>query len=740
MDLAAKWRCERCGRPSSRRRCGGRQSGAGWRRRTGAIGRSGGQATSVDGQLIGVLQIGGWAVVGYIGPGAGIALAGSVLAVFWATVAALLALVTWPVRLVWRWVRRGRALRRATFRRVVVIGLDGLEPALVERWIDEGLLPNLARLKREGSYRRLATTFPPLSPVAWSSFSTGTNPGKHNIFDFLVRRQSDYRPEMSSVRIEPARRMVRVGRWQFPLSAARVAGARRSRTFWQVLGEHGVFSAVIRVPISFPPDRFHGVQLSAMCVPDLLGSQGTYYWFVESEGAAAGGNGDRGDVTGRVVRVVRRGDRVVGELTGPPNPLRSDGRPLRVPIEIRGNGDESATLRIGRQRIVVQQNRWSDWVRVEFPAGWGVRVRGICRVLVKRLEPFAMYCSPVQIDPQRPVLPISHPWAYAPYLAHRFGPFATLGLAEDTEALADGVLDDDEFLEQVDQIHGEREQMLLDALSRIGRGVIVCVFDAPDRVQHMFWRWRDGDEAEAPASWQVVRRLYQRMDETVGRVLQRVDERTAVVVMSDHGFKSFRRCVDLNAWLRERGYLALRDGATASSRPYLADVDWSRTQAYAIGLAGIYINQQGREAQGIVRAGDEKRRLVERLCAELRELRDEQTGQRVIQDVVSREAAYRGPYVEHAPDLIVGYREGYRVSWGTAVGRCAERVLFDNERAWCGDHCIHPELVPGVLLSSVKLQADEARIIDLAPTVLEWMGVPVPSYMDGRSLWTAEGS
>ena len=214
--------------------------------------------------------------LGYIGPGAGIALVGSFLAILIAMVSAMVVIATWPIRRLWLAIRGRKALGRAKFKRVVVLGLDGLDPNLTEQFLEQGLLPNLAKLKEDGSYVRLGTTCPPLSPVAWSSFTTGTNPGKHNIFDFISRNAASYQPTMSSVRIREPRRKLKLGRFVIPLSRPEIVSLRKSKPFWTVLGESGIFSAVLRVPITFPPDRFKGVQLAAMCVPDLLGTQGTF--------------------------------------------------------------------------------------------------------------------------------------------------------------------------------------------------------------------------------------------------------------------------------------------------------------------------------------------------------------------------------------------------------------------------------------------------------------------------------
>jgi predicted AlkP superfamily phosphohydrolase/phosphomutase len=682
----------------------------------------------------------GGVLIAYIGPGAGIALVGSFLAVFTAILSALGIILTWPIRRIWRALRGRRALGRAQVRRVVVLGLDGLDPELAEQFLDEGLLPNLARLRAEGSYQRLGTSWPPLSPVAWSSFSTGTNPGRHNIFDFIGRNPKTYGPVISSVRMRSPRRTLRLGRYVVPLSRPEMTALRKSKPFWAVLGEAGIPSAVLRVPITFPPDRFAGLQLSAMCVPDLLGTQGTFAYYTERPVSPEAAAGDAsGDVGGRQIRVERHGSRVTTYLEGPPNAFRADGADLRLPLSIESSGNGAALLKLGRQRVPLVPNEFSPWVRVEFPMAPGIKLRGICRFYLKQLSPcFEMYCTPLQIDPDKPAMPIAHPTVYSTYLARRQGPFATLGLAEDTWSLSEQLMTEDAFLDQAYSIHQERETMFFDALDRVRRGMVVCVFDGPDRIQHMFWRFLDPAHPAlrggANTHPHTIRDMYIRMDALVGQTLSRIDRDTALLVMSDHGFKPFRRGVDLNAWLREQGYLKLKEGATTSGRSYLADVDWQATKAYAVGLAGLYINQSGREGQGTVAAGEETRQLVAEIAARLTGLCDPETDQVAIAEAIPRAQAYSGPYVDAAPDIIVGYNVGYRVAWGSAVGKTSAEVFADNTKAWSGDHCIHPKRVPGVLFSNRKLADIEPNIIDIAPTTLELLGVKKPGYMEGKSL------
>ena len=678
----------------------------------------------------------------YIGPGAGIALAGSIFAIFLAIVVAILSLLTLPIRLLWRAIRGRKYYARARVKRVVVVGLDGLEPTLAEQLMDEGLLPNLKKLKDAGSYKRLGTTWPPLSPVAWSSFTTGSNPGKHNIFDFIDRTPS-YAPTMSSVRLREAkpRKLLGFIPWG---GGTDVVGMRKSKPFWTVLGEHGVFSSILRVPITYPPDKFNGVQLSAMCVPDLRGTLGLFTFYTDQGADADLSDGGEG---GEQVVVEREGDTIRSYLRGPANPASAEHEELRIPFTLTmGGKNADATLTVEGETAPLRVGKFSSFVPVRFNAGVGKKLAGIARFYLKRLGgPFELYCSPIQIDPDRPVLPISHPMVYSSYLARTQGPFYTLGLAEDTGALDRNVLDEDAFLQHCYDIHEEREKMFFDALNKTRRGAVVCVFDGPDRIQHMFWRFHDPEHPAVSnerreAHRHVIREMYQRMDELVGRVMAKVDKNCALFVMSDHGFKTFRRGVDLNAWLRDNGYLKLKDSKQVTEKSWLADIDWEHTRAFALGLAGLFINQKGRESQGIVAEGEETKQLVAELCEKLTGLKDPEHDRLAVREALPRSVTYKGPYTQNAPDILVGYAEGYRVSWDAAVGKASAAVFTDNMKAWSGDHCVHPAIAPGVLFSNTKLRDGDASIIDVGPTALDLFGVPTPRYMDGKSLLCVEAA
>ena len=663
----------------------------------------------------------------YVGPGAGFVLLSSFFAFLTTVIVALLSLLAWPFRKVWRLIRRPR---RGTprLKRLVIIGFDGQDPALTDRYLAAGKLPNFRKLADGGGYSRLRTTFPSVSPVAWSSFSTGTNPARHNIFDFLDRDRRTYLPTLSSTHIGHVDRAIRVGRFRIPLAKPELRLLRKSRPFWSVLGEYGIWSTILRVPISFPPERFYGAQLSAMSVPDLRGTQGTFTLYTTRPAGAAFKEG------GLRIPVVLRDNRFDAVLQGPDNPLVDHAPPLTVPLRAQlDRPGGRAIVEIDGTRLTLQPGRLSDWIAVTFRPAPGIRVAGICRLLLTEMdEHTSIYVTPINLDPDKPAMPISHPPFYATYLAKRIGKFATLGLAEDTWALNEGVIRVEDFLQQAHDINREREAMFFTALDRLRSGTLVCVFDATDRIQHMCWQ-----QVEEGSPGNAVEQLYEHNDAFVGQVMERLGPDDLLIVLSDHGFASFRRGVNVNSWLLKEGYLALEPGTDGTSE-WLRDVDWSRTRAYALGLTGMFLNLEGREGSGIVKRGAEADALKAEIIAKLTGLTDPETGHVAITEAFDTVRLYSGPYLGNAPDVLVGYNAGYRNSWDSATGVVAGPIFQDNTKAWRGDHCIDPRLVPGVLFCSRRIDASDPALIDIAPTALRLFGVEPPAYMEGTPLFNFE--
>jgi predicted AlkP superfamily phosphohydrolase/phosphomutase len=690
-----------------------------------------------------VLALVGWpaAAHAYIGPGAGFAFAGSLLAMLAAIGLALGSILLWPITLVWRWLRVGNPFKHAQAKRVVIVGLDGMDPGLTTKFMRQGRLPNFTKLAEHGVFRPLDTSNPSMSPVAWSSFTTGTDPGDHGIFDFLTRDPCTYAPMLSSTDIKQAKRVLNIGRYVVPLEKPKMKLLQKGTAFWKFLGDRHIFSIIQRVPITFPPVKFRGLLLSGMCVPDLRGSQGTFSFFsTESrEGKAAFTGGEQ-----TVLRPGKDG-RIRSRIVGPDNSMSRNGGRMTLPFTL--------VPRAGGARLEVDDGpgvdltvgQYSEWVTLTFKAGLGVKVSGIVRFNLVSMEPdVRLYMTPIHIDPEKPAMPISHPSVYAVYLAKKLGPYATLGLAEDTWALNERVIDEQAFLDQALTFCDERERMLFDALERVKKGLVTTVFDTTDRVQHMFYRYLDpthpanaGKDTTRHAD--AIGNVYERMDAILGRLLVEAnDPNTVIMVISDHGFTNFRRGVNLNAWLRDHGYLVLKDGK-ATSGDWFEAVDWSRTRAFSLGLTGLFINRRGRETSGIVAEGAEYQALTEEIARKLEQLVDPANATRAIRKVEIADRLFDGPQKYDAPDLLIGYEGGYRNSWECATGAVTPDVFTDNTKSWSGDHCVDPAIVPGVFFCNRAIVTERPHILDLAVSVIRLFGHEPPAQMKGRFLFATPG-
>ena len=668
----------------------------------------------------------------YIGPGAGFVFGGTFLALIAALFSGFVSLFLWPIRMIRRTLSGSRAYKDAKVKRVVFLGLDGFDPKLAERYLEEGKMPNLAKLREQGAYSRLRTTFPCLSPVAWSCFATGGNPAKHNIFGFISRNPKNYTPELSSSKVRPPLRTLKLFGKEIPLGKPEVEMRRKSVPFWKLLGEHDIHSTILRIPITFPPEKFNGHVLSAMCTPDLRGTQGSFSFYSTSYTEPSQSEGLR-------LPLLKRGAGVVGEVWGPPDPGSDKGEHLKLPFSLAKQPDGTYLFEAGGERHVLTPGKYSEWVSMAFSSGMLGSAKGIARLLITGTDPhLELYMTPINIDPASPALPISHPASYAIYLSKLMGSYSTLGLAEDTWAMNERVLDEDAFLDQAYLNHQERETMFFNALEKTPKGVVACVFDASDRIQHMFYRTfipdHPGNKGRDVETYKdVIEKMYIKMDGLVGRAMEKIKKDDLFFVLSDHGFESFVRGVNLNAWLREEGYLVLKDDRKVSG-DYFEHVDWSKTRAYTVGMGGIYLNRKGREARGIVKPGKEAEALKKELKEKLEGYMDQERGEMAIQKVGISSNIYKGPYLGAGPDLLIGYCRGYRASWAAATGGIEETIFQDNDKAWGGDHCIDPDLVPGVIFANRKIEVEDPGIEDLAPTTMSMFGLKPPKHMEGRAI------
>ncbi|MGD9724420.1 MAG: alkaline phosphatase family protein [Pirellulales bacterium] len=647
--------------------------------------------------------------------------------------------------------------------RVFLIAFDGLDPRVVQKLLDAGRLPNFARLAKSGTFTKLATSTPPHTPVAFSSIISGADPGVHQVFDFIHR---DPQPGNAALPIEPYfstarvmlpehQRALSLGSWQLPLSSGQPLLLRRGRAFWDELVAHGVDTTVYFVPSNYPPLAPAGPgqfrSISGMGTPDLLGGYGEFTLFTPDaprQGRQVGG--------GRFAFLSMLGNRGRAELIGPANYLRKpsaagDVPPLTVTLDVvRDPSAPVAKIRMGSATLLLNEGEWSDWIPLVFEthlpgsavvaaAGAPTSIGGTVRLFLKQVHPkFELYVSPINIDPLAPANPISVPPEFARELAEKHGRFHTVGIPEDTKALSHGALSEAQFLAQTQRVLAERAEQFRAALAEFEQGCLFFYFGDTDLVQHMFWRDRDPehpgrDKGQAAEFAGVVDDVYTQADGLVGELLAKARDDDTILVFSDHGFTTFRRGFNLNSWLAERGYIGFRGGYRPSDAEMFAGVDWSATRAYGLGLNGLYLNEAGRERFGIVKDAA-RRSLLAELRDELLAVRDG-NGAAAIERVDLAEDLYPGADPKIAPDLFIGYADGYRGSWGTVLGALPQSQFEDNLDRWSGDHSIAANLVPGSLFCNRPVLAEQPSISDLAPTVLAAFGIARPAHMTGRALF-----
>jgi predicted AlkP superfamily phosphohydrolase/phosphomutase len=653
--------------------------------------------------------------------------------------------------------------------KLVILGFDGMDLRLVQKWMDEGKLPNMQKLAKRGSgVRPLTTTHSPESPTAWASFATGVNAGKHNIYDFLVRDTSSYLPDLGMVTREPPRFLLNY----IPISRPKITSIRGGTSFWVTAGNAGVRSSLLTVPVTYPPEDVpNGEMLSGLPLPDIRGTMGTFYYFGTDLSRYEEGNTEFGGI---LKRLVFDGDVAQTELVGPPNPIvrqqlraaranqsRSEAdkmtiaalearEDVRVPLTVHWNrAAKSATVTLGDSTIHLAEHQWSKWINLDFSINLLVRVHGMAQVYLIGAGPeLQLYVSPVNWRPDNPPAPMSAPASFAADIYERLGPYRTLGWAEATWPLNEDRIDEKTFMDDLYRAFDDRAQVILQRIDAKQWDLLVGVIESTDRVQHMMWRLIDPahpmyDKTLAAKFGNSIERIYRKCDEFVGEVVSRVDPATPIMIVSDHGFHSFRQSVNLNTWLVQEGFMAIQGQQPGEKTlkdlfgggTFWENVDWTRTKAYAMGLGQIYVNLQGREGHGIVAPADSKT-VQDALAARLLTMTDPNTGARMMDAVYKRDDIYKGPFLDNASELQVGLADGYRVSWQSTLGGSPPGIVYPNMKKWSGDHGSYDyKQTAGVVISSRPLAEGQADIMDIAPTVLKYFGVPIPSDIDGKPIF-----
>ena len=662
--------------------------------------------------------------------------------------AVAVALALLPMGSAWLDAARSASGRRYAYadakRRVVVLGFDGVDPDLLREYLDR--LPSLRDLAATGTFTECRTTNPPESPVAWATFATGLLPGDHGIFDFVRRvpgAEDGYRPRNGMVeRVAP-----KLGPLGFPLRPPRARNLRGGEGFWEPVARAGYRTSILRMPLTFPAHAARGGELlCGLGVPDLRATQGSYTLFAAGRDAWEGYT----QFGGRHMKIYPRDGVASSKLEGPPDPRARDaaGARLAVPVRFRFAGETAAVSVNGQPAVSLQPGLYSEWVAVEFSAGPFLAAEGLVRFLLLRGGPEpAVYASPIQIAPHAPPLPISAPAAFAGQMAQDLGPMKTAGWPEDTFAANDGVLDDVLLFQDIRDTYLSHERLLLDRLRRSQAALVAMVFTAQDRMSHMFYRYRDkehpahdaaraADFTERTEVEDPIFESYRWMDETVKKVRARLGKDDILLVVSDHGFHTWRYGFNINTWLAREGYLTLADERNGSRvrnldrffrrRSGTDHIDWSKTKLYALGLGQIYVNLKGRERRGIVAAEDRAALLAE-VARKLGAVTGPD-GKNVFSGFFTAEEIWRGRREADAPDMQCAFASGYRVSWQTALLGAPQAVFEPNTFAWSGDHCSNDaRATAGVLLSNWRLPADATPgLEDIAPTVCALFDAPPP--------------
>lgn len=594
-------------------------------------------------------------------------------------------------------------------KKIIILGFDGLSPEIIEPMMERGELPNFSYLKTHGAYSHIDTTNPSQSPVAWTAFAAGKNPGETGIYDFIKRDPKTYGLTLAHSNVDN-------------LKPKKVI---KSKCLWDYLSEQKIPSVIINAPLTFPPDKIYGRMLSGMGVPDILGTEGTFTFYTEEALPK-----DK-DIGGNVFQIIKAPVMELNIIGPKLKTIRGKTENIKVPFKTTLPEDkQSIAIDLLKNKFNLKKGAWSDWQEVTFNIGMFRKMKGIFKFYLAEIEPvFKLYITPVNFDPRAPFFDISYPKNYSKELADAIGLYHTQGMPMDTWALNEKRISEKEFLDMVQEVFIEQEKKLDFELNRFKKGLLFSYFEMPDIIQHMFWRYIDTKHPlyEDSLYREIIPMWYKKMDALLGKVIKNIKADDTLIVLSDHGFGTFRRAVHINSWLRKNGYLELKNPDAESGTELLKDIDWEKTKAYAIGFGAIYINQKTREAQGIVNPGNDTDSLKKEIAEKLKSWLDEKYNTPIINNVYFKEDIFRQGNITDYPDLYIGFNIGYRASWQTAIGGVPEDLIEDNLKKWSGDHLFDPVLVPGVLFSNKKLLKENPSLYDITPTILK-----LTDYKKGR--------
>jgi predicted AlkP superfamily phosphohydrolase/phosphomutase len=434
---------------------------------------------------------------------------------------------------------------------------------------------------------------------------------------------------------------------------------------------------------------------------------------------------------------------------------------------LRTDAERKAEVTLQGQTQRMAAREWSrDFYELSFVMQelWGpavVKSDSITRAKVMSLYPMKLYVSPLNLDATKQPFHqnITYPRAFGQELTDLLGkPFETLGWACATHPLKDALIDEQTFLEDIEAKWNFRRELLLKLLETTDARVSFFLFGETDRVQHMFLRYLDQQHplhaahtkstgklrffGETIDARDAIAVIYRKADELCREVHERFvaqNPNAVMMVVSDHGFSSFRREFHMQNWLREKGYLVIKAekedafkaeaqaNALFSEEGVFGSIDWEKTKAYSVGLGKVYLNRADREKwfdeKGVEHPGlvkpEECDALMDEITKGLLAERDAD-GKQIFRAIYKAKDIYKGDQWQVEADLYLGFQYGYRISWETTLGAMglatdeSGRATFsgplqDNILKWSGDHCsVDPSYVTGVFFSNRKLSVDPA--------------------------------
>ncbi len=561
---------------------------------------------------------------------------------------------------------------------------------LTQKLLNQGKLKNIEKLIKTGSFLPLISSNPSQSPVAWASLATGKDPGEHGIFDFIRINRKNYIPYLSIFNIKTS---------PFALKP-KYERIIKTETFWENLSNKGEKVRVLKWPCTFPPPKINGEFFAGFGIPDIKGGLGRYTLYTTSEIETKNRRGD-------IIKVTFKNKEAKAFIKGPFKQTITGKKEVILEVKFKISENE-LIIKIGDKEFSLKEKEWSKWIPLEFKIG-GLKYKGIAKFYLIALNPeFKLYLSPINLSPDNELTALSHPQDYSTKLLKKYNYFSTLGMIEDVNALNDEIFKDEDFISMVDFLFEEKRNIFIREIPEENYRVYAFVFETLDRIQHMFWE----------RNQKIIEKYYIKFDKLIGEVIEKIKENWELIIISDHGFGSLKKYVDLNAFLREKGYLSLKEGV--ESEPLFKKVNFRKTKAFNCGFTGIYLNKKVREGKGILNK-EEYLKEKENLKKLLKTLKD--GNKNVIKEVYDAEEIYSNKNKENMPDLIIGYEEGYRTDWKSVIGGVGKEITKENTNKWTGDHIFDPSLVSGVFISSFKIDIEnKIKAEEFSSVILDFIG------------------